>query len=28
MCGFENEIVVEYDQTEIILKIKFTSYKS
>jgi len=28
MCGFENEIVVKYDQTEIILKIKFTSYKS
>ena len=27
MCGFENEIVVKYDQTEIILKIKFTSYK-
>jgi len=26
MCGFENEIVVKYDQTEIILKIKFTSY--
>ena len=26
MCGFENEIMVKYDQTEIILKIKFTSY--
>jgi hypothetical protein len=25
MCGFENEMVVKYDQTEIILKIKFTS---